>query len=210
MQMATGNGNLITSIDQLRALYGAPTDVSLAKEIDHVSDHYRAFIEAAPFFALATVGPEGLDCSPRGDAPGFVRVADRKTLLVPDRRGNNRIDSLRNIMRDPRVALLFLIPGIGETLRVDGHATLSIDPELLKRFVVNGKTPNCVIVVSVEHVFYQCTKAIIRSQLWDPSRHVDRKTLPTAGQILAGVSAGRLGGAEHDKGHAERTLAKVY
>jgi PPOX class probable FMN-dependent enzyme len=210
MQMATGNGNLITSIDQLRALYGAPTDVSLAKEIDHVSDHYRAFIEAAPFFALATVGPEGLDCSPRGDAPGFVRVADRKTLLVPDRRGNNRIDSLRNIMRDPRVALLFLIPGIGETLRVDGHATLSIDAELLKRFVVNGKTPNCVIVVSVEHVFYQCTKAIIRSQLWDPSRHVDRKTLPTAGQILAGVSAGRLGGAEHDKGHAERTLAKLY
>jgi PPOX class probable FMN-dependent enzyme len=184
--MATGNGKLITSPEQLRALYGEPTDVSLAKEIDHVSDHYRAFIEAAPFFALATIGPEGLDCSPRGDAPGFVRVADRKTLLVPDRRGNNRVDSLRNIVRDPRVALLFLIPGIGETLRIDGRATLSIDAELLPTFVVNGKTPQCVIVVSVEHVFYQCTKAIIRSQLWDPSRHVDRKTLPTAGQILAG------------------------
>jgi uncharacterized protein len=208
--MATGNGKFITSLEQLRALYGEPTDVSLAKEINHVSDHYRAFIEAAPFFALATVGPEGLDCSPRGDAPGFVRVADRKTLLVPDRRGNNRIDSLRNIMRDPRVALLFLIPGIGETLRVDGRAVLSIDPDLLATFVVNGKTPQCVIVVSVEHVFYQCTKAIIRSQLWDPSRHVDRKTLPTAGQILAGVTAGRLGGAEHDKGHAERTLEKLY
>jgi uncharacterized protein len=139
-----------------------------------------------------------------------VRVVDRKTLLVPDRRGNNRIDSLRNIVRDPRVALLFLIPGVGETLRVDGRATLSIDPELAAGFVVNGKTPQCVVVVVVEHVFYQCTKAIIRSQLWDPSRHVDRKTLPTAGQILAGVTAGRLGGAEHDKGHAERTLAKLY
>jgi uncharacterized protein len=208
--MAVANGKLITGLEQLRALYGEPTDVSLAKEIDQVSDHYRAFIEAAPFFALATVGPEGLDCSPRGDAPGFVRVVDRKTLLVPDRRGNNRIDSLRNIVRDPRVALLFLIPGVGETLRVDGRATLSIDPELAAGFVVNGKTPQCVVVVAVEHVFYQCTKAIIRSQLWDPSRHVDRKTLPTAGQILAGVTAGRLGGAEHDKGHAERTLAKLY
>ena len=208
--MATRNGKLITSLDQLRALYGEPTDVSIAKEIDHVSDHYRAFIEAAPFFALATVGPEGLDCSPRGDAPGFVRIADPKTLLVPDRRGNNRIDSLRNIMRDPHVALLFLIPGIGETIRVIGRATLSIDPDLLASFTVNGKAPNCVIVVAVEHVFYQCTKAIVRSQLWDPARHVDRKTLPTAGTILAGLTAGRLGGAEHDKGHAERTLAKLY
>ena len=208
--MATRNGKLITSLDQLCALYGEPTDVSIAKEIDHVSDHYRAFIEAAPFFALATVGPEGLDCSPRGDTPGFVRIADPKTLLVPDRRGNNRIDSLRNIMRDPHVALLFLIPGIGETIRVIGRATLSIDPDLLASFTVNGKAPNCVIVVAVEHVFYQCTKAIVRSQLWDPARHVDRKTLPTAGTILAGLTAGRLGGAEHDKGHAERTLAKLY
>jgi len=208
--MATRNGKLITSLDQLRALYGEPTDVSIAKEIYHVSDHYRAFIEAAPFFALATVGPEGLDCSPRGDAPGFVRIADPKTLMVPDRRGNNRIDSLRNIMRDPRVALLFLIPGIGETIRVIGRATLSIDPDLLASFAVNGKAPNCVIVVAVEHVFYQCTKAIVRSQLWDPARHVDRKTLPTAGTILAGLTAGRLGGAEHDKGHVERTLAKLY
>ena len=126
--MAPGNGHLITTLDQLAALYDAPSDISIAKELDHVSDHYRAFIEAAPFFALATGGPEGLDCSPRGDAAGFVRVADRKTLMVPDRRGNNRIDSLRNIVRDPRVALLFLIPGIGETIRVVGRAALSVDP----------------------------------------------------------------------------------
>src|ERR1700676_4633123 len=134
--MAAGNGEFVTTMDQLMGLYGAPSDVSTAKEIDHISDHYRAFIEAARYFALATGDPDGLDCSPRGDAPGFVRVTDPKTLMVPDRRGNNRIDSLRNIMRDPRVALLFLIPGIGETIRVMGHAALAIDPDLLASFTV--------------------------------------------------------------------------
>ena len=208
--MTTGNGKFVTTMDQLMGLYEVPSDVSVAKEIDHVSDHYRAFIEAAPFFALATGGPDGLDCSPRGDAPGFVRVTDPKTLMVPDRRGNNRIDSLRNIMRDPRVALLFLIPGIGETIRVIGSAALSIDPDLLASFTVNGKLPCCVIVVTVERVFYQCTKAIVRSKLWDPARHVDRASLPTTGAILAAQTAGRLGGAEHDRGQLERTMAKLY
>jgi PPOX class probable FMN-dependent enzyme len=208
--MATGNGKFVTTMDQLMELYEAPSDVSIAKQIDHVSDHYRAFIEAAPFFALATAGPDGLDCSPRGDAPGFVRVVDGKTLMVPDRRGNNRIDSLRNIMHDPRVALLFLIPGIGETIRVVGHAALAIDPDLLASFVVNGKAPSCVIVVTVEQVFYQCTKAIVRSKLWDPARHVDRKSLPTTGAILAAHTAGRLGGEAHDRGQLERTMAKLY
>jgi PPOX class probable FMN-dependent enzyme len=208
--MTAGNGKFVTTMDELTALYDAPSDVSIAKQIDHISDHYRAFIEAAPFFALATGGPEGLDCSPRGDAPGFVRVADRKTLMVPDRRGNNRIDSLRNIMSDPRVALLFLIPGIGETIRVVGRAALSIDPDLLASFVVNGKAPCCVIVITVERVFYQCTKAIVRSKLWDPARHADRASLPTTGAILAAQTAGRLGGDEHDRGQLERTMAKLY
>jgi uncharacterized protein len=208
--MAAENGKFITSMDQLMALYDAPSDISIAKQIDHVSDHYRAFIEAAPFFALATGGPEGLDCSPRGDAPGFVRVADAKTLMVPDRRGNNRIDSLRNIMRDPRVALLFLIPGIGETIRVVGRAALSIDPDLMASFAVNGKPPCCVIVIAVEHVFYQCTKAVVRSKLWDPARHVERASLPTTGAILSAHTAGRLGGDEHDRGQHERTMAKLY
>ncbi|HEY2227559.1 MAG TPA: pyridoxamine 5'-phosphate oxidase family protein [Xanthobacteraceae bacterium] len=208
--MAAGNGTFVTTMDQLMGLYEPPTEVSSAKDIDHISDHYRAFIEAAPFFALATAGPEGLDCSPRGDAPGFVRVADAKTLMVPDRRGNNRIDSLRNIMSDPRVALLFLIPGVGETIRVTGRAALSIDPDLMASFVVNGKPPCCVIVITVERVFYQCTKAIIRSKLWDPARHVDRKSLPTTGAILAAQTAGRLGGDAHDRGQLERTMAKLY
>src|SRR5450432_945824 len=208
--MAGGNGKFVTTMDQLTALYEAPSDVSIAKQIDHISGHYRAFIEAAPFFALATGGPDGLDCSPRGDAPGFVRVADAKTLMVPDRRGNNRIDSLRNIMSDPRVALLFLIPGIGETIRVVGRAALSIDPDLLASFGVNGKPPCCVIVITVERVFYQCTKAIVRSKLWDAARHVERASLPTTGTILAAQTAGRLGGEAHDRGQHERTMAKLY
>src|SRR3954447_20591274 len=169
----------ITSIEQLEALYGLPSGPAVFKEIDHVNAQYRAFIEAAPFFALATSGPEGVDCSPRGDEPGFVRIADEKTLLIPDRRGNNRIDSLRNIVRDPRVSLLFLVPGVSETIRVIGRAAISTDPALLESFIFAGKVPRAIIVVSVESVYFQCAKALIRSKLWDPSRHVDRKALPS-------------------------------
>jgi hypothetical protein len=197
-------------MEALDALYDKPYGPSIIKEIDHVNAHYRAFIEAAPFLALATNGPDGLDCSPRGDAPGFVRVQDENTLLVPDRRGNNRIDSLRNIIRDPRVALLFLIPGVGETIRVIGRASISTDPALAETFVVNGKTPRTVIVVAVERVFYQCTKAIVRSKLWDPALQIDRKSLPSAGTILAGISGGKIGGPEHDRGQPERIKATIY
>src|SRR5882762_3623776 len=157
------NDHLITTADQLEQHYGEVFPPAIAKEIDHVNAHYRAFIAAAPFFALATSGPDGLDCSPRGDAPGFVRIHDEKTLLIPDRRGNNRIDSLRNILSDPRVALLFLIPGCGETIRVNGRAAISTDPVLAQSFSVDGKNPRAVLIVSVERVFYQCSKAIVRS-----------------------------------------------
>src|SRR5215207_4722256 len=149
----------VTSVEQLETLYGLPSGAAVVKEIDHINPEYRAFIEAAPFFALSTCGPEGVDCSPRGDDPGFVRVADEKTLLIPDRRGNNRIDSLRNIVRDPRVSLLFLIPGIGETIRVIGTAAIWTDPALLESFVFAGKTPRSVIAVSVETAYFQCAKA---------------------------------------------------
>ena len=169
--MKESSDHRVTTLEALAALYGEPYGPAIVKEIDHINPHYRKFIEAAPFFALATCGPEGLDCSPRGDAPGFVRVADERTLLIPDRRGNNRIDSLRNIIRDPRVALLFLIPGVGETIRVIGRASISTDPALTESFIVNGKSPRTVIVVAVERVFYQCTKAIVRSKLWDPALH---------------------------------------
>jgi predicted pyridoxine 5'-phosphate oxidase superfamily flavin-nucleotide-binding protein len=137
--------HLVTSTEALKRLYGEPFGPSLVKESDRITIPYRAFIEAAPFFALASGGPEGFDCSPRGDAPGFVRVADEKTLLIPDRRGNNRVDTLRNIIHDPRVALLFLIPGCGETIRVNGRATISTDPALTQSFVIEGKAPRTVM-----------------------------------------------------------------
>src|SRR5437870_5958180 len=153
-EMSESRDHIVTSIEALEHIYGEPFGPSIAKETDRVTPHYRAFIEAAPFFALATAGAEGLDCSPRGDAPGFVRVHDEKTLLIPDRRGNNRIDTLRNILHDPRVALLFLIPGCNETLRVMGRASISVDPTLAQTFLVEGKAPRSVIVVAVEQVFY--------------------------------------------------------
>ncbi len=209
--MANGSDrHLVTTVEQLEALYDKPFGPSMVKEIDHVNAHYRAFIEAAPFFAMATSGPDGLDCSPRGDPAGFVRVQDEKTLLIPDRRGNNRIDSLRNLLDDPRVSLLFLIPGCGETIRVVGRAAISTDPELCKSFVFNGKTPRTVLIVTVERVYYQCAKAIVRSKLWDPATQVDRKTLPTPGTILACITKGEMGGPEHDRTAPERLKATIY
>src|SRR5262249_40158828 len=155
MTAALSADHIVTSIDQLERIYGEPYGPSIVKEADRITGPYRAFIEAAPFFALATSGTDGMDCSPRGDAPGFVRVHDEKTLLLPDRRGNNRIDSLRNILEDPRVALLFLIPGCGETIRVNGRAAISIDPELAKTFTFNDKVPRAVLVVTVDRIYYQ-------------------------------------------------------
>jgi PPOX class probable FMN-dependent enzyme len=200
----------ITSLAELEALYGEPSEASLLKEMDQVIPEYRAFIEAAPFVALATTGPEGLDCSPRGDGPGFVRVRDDRTLLLPDRRGNNRIDSLRNIVRDPHVGLLFLIPGIGETLRVNGRAAISTDPALLEDFTVDGKAPKSVIVIAVDTVFFQCARAILRSELWNPHKHVGRDSLPSAGQILAAVSQNRFDGEAYDKALPERQRTTLY
>jgi PPOX class probable FMN-dependent enzyme len=208
--MSEFRDHIVTSVEALGRIYGEPYGPSIAKEADRITIQYQAFIEAAPFFALATAGPDGLDCSPRGDAPGFVRVHDKKTLLVPDRRGNNRIDSLRNILHDPRVALLFLIPGCGETIRVNGRAAISTDPALAQSFLVDGKSPRAVLVVSVERVFYQCAKAIVRSKLWDPSRHIDRKSLPSNGTILAELTEGRLGGEAHDREAPARLKATLY
>jgi PPOX class probable FMN-dependent enzyme len=210
MTQTLARDHIVTSIEALELLYGQPYGPSIAKETDRVTAHYRAFIETAPFFALASGGPDGLDCSPRGDAPGFVRVADEKTLLIPDRRGNNRVDTLRNILHDPRVALLFLIPGCGETIRVNGRAQISTDPALIESFLVDGKAPRTVIVVSVDRVYFQCAKAIVRSKLWDASRHVDRRILPSAGTILADLTQGKVGGPEHDRAAPERLKATLY
>ena len=200
----------ITTIDELEAIYGQPAGAAVWKEIDHINAEYRAFIEAAPFFVRASVGPEGVVCSPRGDAPGFVRVTGARTLMIPDRRGNNRIDSLRNIVRDPRVSLLFLIPGVGETFRVIGRASISTDPALAEGFVFAGKIPRAVIIVDVQRVYFQCSKAIIRSKLWEAETKVDRKSLPSNGTILAAITEGREGGEEYDRTYPERLRQTIY
>src|SRR6201991_5243457 len=155
--------SVVATIEQLEAIYGFPGESSTVKVADRITPSYRVLIEKSPFLALATSGPEGLDCSPRGDLAGFVRIHDERTLMLPDRRGNNRVDSLRNIVRDPRVALLFLIPGIGNTLRVNGTAQLSVDPELLDSFAVEDKAPRSVTVVTVDTVYFQCARALVRS-----------------------------------------------
>jgi PPOX class probable FMN-dependent enzyme len=201
--------SIITTIEELEAIYGFPGETSTVKEVDCVTQEYRALIEASPFAVLATSGPEGLDCSPRGDMPGFIRIHDDRTLMLPDRRGNNRVDSLRNIVRDSRVALLFMIPGVGNTLRVNGKAHLSVEPALIESFAVNNKNPRSVIVISIDSIYFQCARAIVRSELWNPAKQVDPKTLPSAGQILAALSNNRVGGAQYDsewKERANRTM----
>ena len=202
--------HIITTEAQLEAIYGKPVEAATVKEVNWITPHYRAYVEASPYVALATSGPEGLDCSPRGDSPGFVRVHDEKTLMMPDRRGNNRIDSLRNIVRDPRVALLFMIPGMGNTLRVNGRAHLSIEPALLGSFAVEEKAPRSVTVIEVDAVYFQCARALVRSDLWNPAHHVDPKSLPSAGQILAALSQDRVGGEKYDREWPGRAAATMW
>jgi len=210
MDAISADRHLIRDEESLNTLYGEISEGAILKEIDYIHPHYRAMIEASPFLVLATSGPEGLDTSPRGDPPGFVHVVDEKTLLIPDRRGNNRADSLRNIIRDPRVALLFLIPGVGETLRINGTAVISKDPALIERFPFRGTLPRTVIVVTAERVYFQCPKALVRSDLWNPDKRVDRKSIPSAGMIMAGITAGKLGGDEYDRAYPERLKATIY
>jgi len=207
---AISEAHRITQVEALEKLYGKPSGAAVEKEIDYLHPHYQRLIAASPFFVFATGGQDGIDASPRGDAPGFVVVEDEKTLLIPDRRGNNRVDSLRNIIANPRVALLFLIPGIGETLRVNGRAEISIDPALLARFSVEGKLPRSVIVVRVDTVFFQCARAIFRSKLWDPGRQIERSSLPSLGTIVSDITHARFDGKEYDKGLYERLQGALY
>jgi len=202
--------SVVMTTEQLEAIYGYPNEASTVKVADRVTPPYRTLIENSPFAALATCGPEGLDCSPRGDLPGFVHIHDEKTLMMPDRRGNNRIDSLRNIVRDPRVALLFLIPGSGSTLRINGRALVSADPDLLASFKVEGKKPRTVVVMTVDDIYFQCARAIVRSDLWNSDKRVDPRTLPTPGQILAVMSEHRVGGEQYDREWPERARQTMW
>ena len=201
----------ITSIAELETIYDQkPALASIAKEIDHVIPLYQKLIELSPFVSLATIGPEGLDCSPRGDNRGFVRVLDPKTLAMPDRRGNNRIDSLRNIVADPRVALLFFIPGSGTTFRVNGKAYLTIDSELCQLFAVEGSLPRSIIIIKVEAAYTQCARAILRSNLWDISKHVAQETVPTTGEILEAVTNGKINAQEYNSNWPARAKTSMW
>jgi len=201
----------LTSVEALEALYGAPNLASTAKVADRLTPPYRALIAASPFLVLATVGPEGVDCSPRGDQPGrLITVQDDQTLLLPDRRGNNRVDSLRNVVRDPRVGLLFLIPGSCTTLRLNGRGQVRVDDALLYRLAVDGHRPRSVLVVQIQEVFFQCARAVVRSELWNPDRFVDPNSLPTAGEILSSMSQGEAGGPAYDAEWPERAQRTLW
>ena len=196
--------------EALEALYGEVNEVSALKEISYLHPVYAAFVAAAPFAVLATTGPHGLDASPRGDAPGFVEIVDDRTLLMADRRGNNRIDSLRNIIADPQVALLFMIPGIGETLRVNGTAEISVDPELIARFTIDRKPPRTMLVIHIESVFFQCSRALIRAELWNPDKQTPRSALPSTGEMLAAVTHDRISAETYDRELPPRLKATLY
>lgn len=202
--------HLVATMEQLEALYGERKQTTIRKEVDRLSIGYRKLIEAAPYMVVATAGPEGLDCSPKGDPAGFVRILDDRTLAIPDRPGNNRLDGYRNIVRDPRVSLLFLIPGVGETLRVNGRGSISVDPELMGSFASNGNLPRSVLIVHIDSVFFHCSKAAVRAKLWDEASRVDRKSLPSTGSLIAELTAGELGGESYDRALPERVKAELY
>ena len=203
-------GSAIRTETELEALYDAPVAISLLKELDHVSEDYARWIEASPLLILATSGPEGLDGSPRGDPKGFVRIHDPKTLMIPDRRGNNRIDSLRNIVRDPRVALLFLIPGINGTMRVNGRAELSADAALRASFAMEGKIPKCVIVVHVGRAYTHCQKALVRGKVWDAAARMKPADLPSVGEMIERLAKEGFEGKAYDEAYPERMMATIY
>ena len=189
--MADSESSVVTSIDGLNALYARPIERIAKKQLDHVNEAGRAFIAASPFLVLATGNQQGLDCSPKGDQPGFVEVADDgRTLLIPDRRGNNRIDGLKNLIEDPRIGLIFFVPGVNETYRVNGRARISRDADLKRRFAVNGKEPTTVMVVTVEETFQHCAKALVRSDLWKASNRGRPQGVPTMGEFVAARNPG--------------------
>jgi PPOX class probable FMN-dependent enzyme len=200
----------IRDLATLAALYGEPGEASIRKEVGSLHPVYRAIVEAAPFAVLATSGPDGLDASPRGDAPGFVAVEDEHTLLLPDRRGNNRTDSLRNVILDPRVALLFMVPGVNETLRVNGRAHVSVEPALLARFAVDAKLPRSVLVIKIETVYFQCSRALLRSQLWDAGSQPPCSSLPSPGAMLQALTQAAIDGDAYDRDLPARVKTSLY
>ncbi|MGH3090259.1 MAG: pyridoxamine 5'-phosphate oxidase family protein [Rubrobacteraceae bacterium] len=205
------DGHYISSVEELKEFYDPPSGMVMRKQIDYLDEGCRTFLAASPFFLLATFGVDGADCSPRGDGPGFVGIEDDgKTLLIPDRAGNNRIDSLRNIVENPRVGLLFLVPGVTYTLRVNGTARLSVEPGLIEHFAVKGKAPRSVIVVSVEEAFTQCARALLRADLWNPDKLVGKGAVPSMGKMLAAHTKGGVEAGKYDVFDREELAKHLY
>ena len=202
--------HLITTMDQLQSLYGERMGTSVVKEIDHINDGYRKLIEVRLLWLSRRLAPRDSIARPKVTRRVSCASSTTRRWRSPIGPGNNRIDGFRNIIRDPRIALLFLIPGVGETLRVNGRASISIDPELMQSFAVNGKLPRCVLIVHVESIYFHCSKAIVRSKLWEEATKIDRKSLPSTGTIIAELSKGKLGGETYDREAPERIKAQLY
>ena len=195
----------ITSEQELREIIGEPTPLVVTKIADRLNPLTRQFIERSPFVCVGTASPDGgLDVSPRGDPAGFVRILDERTLLLPDRPGNRIADTLTNLLHDPRIALLFLLPGMGDTFRVNGTAEIVDDPELLADSTVDGKAPRLGLLIAIEECYTQCPKAIIRSELWNPERHIDRSELPSSGAIFRSLNDPAFDADQYDRERAER------
>ena len=202
--------HIVDSLETLEALYGEVNPTSLSKELDRLSEPYKAYVRAAPLVILATVGPEGVDCSPRGDPAGFVHILNDKTIALPDRRGNNRLDSLKNIVRDNRVSLLFLIPGIGNTLRINGRGRISVEPDLRASFTMSEKIPTSVLVIDIDSVYFQCKKALARSDFWNPETQSKPEDLPSAGEMLRSALNGDFDAETYDSEYPERMKKTIY
>ncbi len=204
------NPQIITSIEELESIYSTVNPSSLTKEMAVITPEYQELIEASPFVSVATIGPGGMDCSPRGDHPQVVHVVNQNTLHLPDRRGNNRIDSLRNIVNDGRIALMFLIPGITECMRVNGRAVLRSDPDILAQYGVGDKLPATVIEITVEAAYFQCARAVKRADLWNPAAQIGRGSVPTPGEIMTSITSGAFDGQAYDDALQERQAATMY
>ncbi|WP_068082524.1 pyridoxamine 5'-phosphate oxidase family protein [Polycladidibacter stylochi] len=203
----------IETIEQLEEIYGRFDDIAAAskdKEIDYLTPSYRQMIEASSFVALASVGARGVDCSPRGDKGQVVYCINSRQLHLPDRRGNNRIDTLRNLIEDPRLSLMFLIKGSGSVIRVIGRAIISVDPNLCEKYQYEGKLPRSVLVIDIERVFFQCARAIMRAELWSEAQKETAKSLPTAGQMLKEATSGQFDGDSYDRGWLERAEKTMW
>ncbi len=199
----------ITSQEELRTYFGEPSHMAKTKEMTRIDDFCRRFIALSPFLVISSAAADGTaDASPKGDAPGFVAVLDDTTLLIPDRPGNNRVDTMQNILANPYVGLLFLVPGMNETLRVNGRANITTEASLLEPLAVRGKTPRSGIRIEVRQVFFHCAKALIRSNLWDPDTRIDRKSFPTMGELMAGKRGGDP--EEYEKDYQERNRTRLY